>query len=333
MMTKILMTSVSEDELSAIKAHEAANKDLEIAISYDEFHPDAMPDLTGVDGLVIQQTSKIGGDQAFYESLVSNYGLKQITTRTAGYDMVEVEAAKAAGLKVTNVPAYSPRSVAEFALMQIFRLLRHTMEFDARIAKNDFRWPGLKSREIHSVTVGIIGAGRIGGTLAGLLNVLGAKVLAYDVKPREELKDIVTYVSKDELLANSDVISLHVDLNPTSIGLLSADDFAKMKDGGLIVNASRGPVIVTDDLIAALESGKLEAAALDTVEDESPVFNHDLSKTGVSDVRIKKLLDMPNVLLTPHIAFFTNIAVENMVDISLDDAELIINGETSPHEI
>ncbi|MDR3189918.1 MAG: D-2-hydroxyacid dehydrogenase [Lactobacillaceae bacterium] len=330
-MTKILMTSVSDDEIPAIKAYEARNN-IEIVMSRDEFHPENTPDLTGIDGLVIQQTATIGGDAAFYEKLKAG-GLQQIATRTAGYDMVPVALAKAAGLKVTNVPAYSPRSVAEMALMQIFRLLRRTPEFDARIAANDFRWEGLQSREIHSVTVGIIGAGRIGGTLAQMLHVLGATVLAYDVKPREELKELVTYVSKAELLAQSDVISLHVDLNPTSTGLLTAPDFAQMKVGGLLVNASRGPVINTDDLIAALEAGKLHAAALDTVEDESAVFNHDLRETGVPDARIQKLLDMPNVILTPHIAFFTNIAVENMVDISLDDTMQIIKGETSAHEI
>ena len=329
-MTKILMTSVRNDEEEAIDAY-AKLHHIEIQISRDEFHPETMPDLTDIDGLVIQQTAAIGGDQSIYNQLAQQVG--QIATRTAGYDMIEVDLAKKAGLKVTNVPDYSPRSVAEMALMQIFRLLRRTPEFDARIAQNDFRWAGLQSREIHSVTVGIIGAGRIGGTLAGLLHALGEKVLAYDVKPREELRDIVTYVSKEEILSQSDVISLHVDLNDTSVNLLSASDFSQMKDGGLLVNASRGPVINTDDLIDALDNGKLHAVALDTVTDESPVFNHDLRKTGVADERIKKLLAMPNVLLTPHIAFFTNIAVANMVDFALDDVLTLLSGATSPHEI
>ena len=143
----------------------------------------------------------------------------------------------------------------------------------------------------------------------------------------------MTYVSKEEILSQSDVISLHVDLNDTSVNLLSASDFSQMKDGGLLVNASRGPVINTDDLIDALDNGKLHAVALDTVTDESPVFNHDLRKTGVADERIKKLLAMPNVLLTPHIAFFTNIAVANMVDFALDDVLTLLSGATSPHEI
>lgn len=330
-MTKILMTSVRDDEQSAIDDFAKAHH-IDIMVTTKECHPGTLPDLTDIDGLVIQQTSKIGGDAAFYHQL-KDAGLKQIATRTAGYDMIEVDLAKKAGLSVTNVPAYSPRSVAEMALMQIFRLLRQTLAFDQRIAKQDFRWAGLQSKEIHSVTVGIIGAGRIGGTLAKLLHALGAKVLAYDVQQREGLQGIVTYVSKAQLLRESDVVSLHVDLNPTSVGLLTAKDFAQMKPESYLVNASRGPVINTDDLIVALENGPIAAVALDTVEGESAVFNHDLSTTGVPDSRIAKLLAMPNVLITPHVAFFTNIAVKNMVDIALQDTLTILTNQTSEHEI
>lgn len=153
------------------------------------------------------------------------------------------------------------------------------------------------------------------------------------MQQREDLQGIVTYVSKAQLLRESDVISLHVDLNPTSVGLLTAKDFAQMKPESYLVNASRGPVINTDDLIVALENGPIAAVALDTVEGESAVFNHDLSTTGVPDSRIAKLLAMPNVLITPHVAFFTNIAVKNMVDIALQDTLTILTNQTSEHEI
>jgi D-lactate dehydrogenase len=219
------------------------------------------------------------------------------------------------------------------ALMQIFRLLRNTYAFDARVAKQDFRWAGLQSREIYSVMVGIIGVGRIGGTLAKLLDGLGVTVLGYDVKPNPELTDIVTYVDLPELLAKADVVSLHVDLNPTSENLLSAERLAGVKEGLLLVNASRGPVVDTDALIAGLESGQIAAAALDTVDGEGPIFNNDWTGKTIPDERIAKLLAMENVILTPHVAFFTNIAVQNMVDISLDDAITIANNGVSEHEI
>ena len=329
-MTKILMTSVRDDEQAAIKqfAHE---HDIEI-ITTPKLIDDAVDLTAGVDGLVIQQRSPV--DPAVYPQLKVN-GLKQIATRTAGFDMVDIQAAHDNGLTVTNVPAYSPRSVAEHALMQIFRLLRKSYRFDTQVASGDFRWfSDEQALEIHTATIGIIGVGRIGGTLAKLLKALGARVLGFDVQPREEMRGIVDYVSKEDLLKQSDVVSLHVDLNPTSTGLLTAADFALMKPTAGLVNASRGPVVVTADLVAALKDHQLAAAALDTFEGENEVVMTDRREKGLADVPlVEELHAMDNVILTPHIAFFTNLAVKNMVDFALEDVLLILDGKPSPHEI
>ena len=249
--------------------------------------------------------------------------------------MVDVQAAHDNGLTVTNVPAYSPRSVAEHALMQIFRLLRKSYRFDAQVAQNDFRWfSDEQALEIHTATIGIIGVGRIGGTLAKLLKALGVRVLGFDVKPREEMRGIVEYVSKEDLLRQSDVVSLHVDLNPTSTGLIAAPDLALMKPTAGLVNASRGPVVVTADLVAALKDHQLAAAALDTFEGENEVVMTDRREKGLADVPlVEELHAMDNVILTPHIAFFTNLAVKNMVDFALEDVLLILAGKHSPHEV
>lgn len=328
-MTKILMTSVRDDEEAAIKAY-ASKHQIEIVTS-PKLIQDALDRLDGVDGVVIQQRGKVT-DNVY--PVLKAHGIKQLTTRTAGYDTINLELAHQNGLVVTNVPAYSPRSVAEFALMQIFRLLRHTPVVDHRVAKADFRWGGLQAKEIHSATIGIIGVGRIGGTLAKLLHALNATVLGYDIKPREDLKDIVEYTTKEDLLKRADVVSLHVDLNPTSEGLLTKQDFALMQPTAGLVNASRGPVVNTTDLIAALKSGEIAVAALDTVEGEAPVFAQDHRADQLKDApQIKELVDLPNVILTPHIAFFTNIAVQNMVDIALDDVMAILNGQPAKNEI
>ena len=329
-MTKILMTSVRDDEQAAIKQF-AQEHDIEI-ITTPKLIDDAVDLTAGVDGLVIQQRSPV--DPAVYPQLKAN-GLKQIATRTAGFDMVDVQAAHANGLTVTNVPAYSPRSVAEHALMQIFRLLRKSYRFDAQVAQNDFRWfSDEQALEIHTATIGIIGVGRIGGTLAKLLKALGARVLGFDVKPREEMRGIVEYVSKEDLLRQSDVVSLHVDLNPTSTGLIAAPDLALMKPTAGLVNASRGPVVVTADLVAALKDHQLAAAALDTFEGENEVVMTDRREKGLADVPlVEELHAMDNVILTPHIAFFTNLAVKNMVDFALEDVLLILAGKHSPHEV
>lgn len=329
-MTKILMTSVRDDEQAAIKQF-AQEHDVEI-ITTPKLIDDAVDLTAGVDGLVIQQRSPV--NPAVYPQLKAN-GLKQIATRTAGFDMVDIQAAHDNGLTVTNVPAYSPRSVAEHALMQIFRLLRKSYRFDTQVASGDFRWfSDEQALEIHTATIGIIGVGRIGGTLAKLLKALGARVLGFDVQPREEMRGIVDYVSKEDLLKQSDVVSLHVDLNPSSTGLLTAADFALMKPTAGLVNASRGPVVVTADLVAALKDHQLAAAALDTFEGENEVVMTDRREKGLADVPlVEELHAMDNVILTPHIAFFTNLAVKNMVDFALEDVLLILDGKSSPHEV
>lgn len=329
-MSRILMYSVRSDEEAAIHAH-AQKSGNQIDITRDLLNGDTVAHANGYDGIVIQQRAPIGGD-AVYDQLAA-MGIKQITTRTAGVDTINLAAAHAAGLIVTNVPAYSPRSVAEHALMSIFRILRKSAIVDNRVAMNDYRWDGLQAKEIHSATIGIIGAGRIGGTLAGLLHALGATVLAYDVHPRNELKDIVTYTTKEDLLRRSDVVSLHVDLNPTSEKLIGSAELKQMQPTAGLVNASRGPVVDTAALVHALEAKTIAAACLDTVEDEANIFNFDHRNDGLTDYPlVEKLHAMPNVILTPHIAFFTNIAVQNMVDISLGDVERIIAGDSPVNE-
>lgn len=329
-MTKILMYSVRDDEQAAI-ANFAQAHDVQIDTIALELHAETVNLVAGYDGIVIQQHAAIG-DDAIYGKL-ADFGIKQITLRTAGFDIVNVAKAKAAGLVVTNVPAYSPRSVAELALMQIFRLLRKTPAFDARVRQNDFRWEGLQAREIHSVTVGIIGLGRIGGTLAKMLKALDVRVIANDLVERPEMQGVVEYMDKAEVLRQADVISLHVYLDEQSTDLLATPEFKLMKNDAVLVNASRGPVVNTTDLITALETGEIAGAALDTVTGESTVFNHDLSVTGVTDENLKRLLALENVIVTPHVGFFTNIAVQNMVDISLTDVLAIIATGTSVHDL
>ncbi|MDN6451514.1 MAG: D-2-hydroxyacid dehydrogenase, partial [Lactiplantibacillus plantarum] len=225
---KILMYSVRDDEQDAIQAWAAAHQ-IQVDTNDLEFHPETADLVKGYDGLVIQQRSPIGGDASLYQSLAAA-GLKQLTSRTAGVDTIDIPAAKAAGLVVTNVPAYSPNSVAEMSVAQTMRLIRNLEMFDQRISQQNFQWAGLQAREIRSLTVGIIGAGRIGGTAARLFHGLGAKVIAYDVVRHPELEDVLTYVdTKEDLLRQADVVDLHVDLNETSAGLIDAAALKLMK--------------------------------------------------------------------------------------------------------
>ena len=327
---KILMYSVRDDERAAIKEWANRHPNVQVDTNTVPLHLKTAKLVEGYDGMVIQQRGKV--EKEVYPVLKAA-GLKQIASRTAGFDMVDLTEAKKNGLIVTNVPAYSPRSVAELALTHTMRLIRNLEIVDKREEHQDFCWEGLQAKEIHSLTVGIIGAGRIGGTSAKLFHALGAKVIAYDVKPRKELEEILTYRTKEELLKEADVVCLHVDLNPTSVNLMDEKAFALMKPTAYLVNECRGPVVDTQALIKALKEKRLAGAALDTLTGEENFFNFNLENKPLPSEDLIELRKMDNVIITPHIGFFTNIAVQNMVDISLDDVITTLNGQKSPHQV
>lgn len=323
-MTKILMMSVRDDEKPAIDAWEKRHPDVQVKTTTSELKAATIEEVNGYDGLVIQQRYNI--EPEVYPRL-KEFGLKQISARTAGFDVLNLDLATKNNLIVTNVPAYSPRSVAELAVAHAFRLTRNLELFDARAAKQDFRWAGLQAKEIHSLTIGIIGAGRIGGTTAKLFHALGSKIIANDPIENSDLKSILTYKSFDAVLKESDVLCLHVDLNDSSRNLIDAHALSLMKSTAFLINECRGPVVDTDALIMALENKKLAGAALDTLTGEENFFNFNLEGKELPSEQLKKLRSFDNVVLTPHVGFYTNIAVQNMVDISLDSALSILNGE------
>ena len=325
---KIILLSVRDDELPAIKQWQEKHPDIELQTADWELHPDTVDRLQGFDGVIIQQRSKIG-DEVYPE--LKRLGFKQLTSRTAGFDVINMPLATANNLKVSNVPAYSPHSVAELALTHTMRLIRQLPLFDARMQEQDFRWQGLQAAEISSLTIGIIGAGRIGSTTARIFHSLGAQVIANDTKPNHELDDILTFKTKEEVLQEADVVCLHVDLNETSKNLIDAQALSLMKPSAYIVNECRGPVVDTDALIQALEKKQIAGAALDTLTGEENFFNVDLRGKEIPSEQLKKLRSMDNVIITPHIGFYTNIAVQNMVDISLDDAVSLIQGQSCDH--
>lgn len=325
---KIILLSVRDDELPAIKQWQQKHPDIELQTADWELHPDTVDRLQGFDGVIIQQRSQIG-DEVYPE--LKRLGFKQLTSRTAGFDVINMPLATANNLKVSNVPAYSPHSVAELALTHTMRLIRQLPLFDARMQEQDFRWQGLQAAEISSLTIGIIGAGRIGSTTARIFHSLGAKIIANDNKPNHELDDILTFKTKEEVLQEADVVCLHVDLNETSKNLIDAQALSLMKPSAYIVNECRGPVVDTDALIQALEKKQIAGAALDTLTGEENFFNVDLRDKEIPSEQLKKLRSMDNVIITPHIGFYTNIAVQNMVDISLDDAVSLIQGQSCDH--
>ncbi|CDN23273.1 D-2-hydroxyacid dehydrogenase [Lacticaseibacillus rhamnosus] len=329
-MKKILMYSVRPDEQPAIDDWVAANN-IQVDTNTVAFNADTVDLTKGYDGVVIQQHGAIP-EPLVYQKLKS-FGMKQLTLRITGYDIVNLDAATANGLAVTNVPAYSPRSVAELVLAHTMRLIRHLGEATAREAKDDYSWGGLEAQEVHQLTIGIIGAGKIGSTVARIFRALGSTVIVADPETRPELADTVRYVDLDTLLATADIVTVHTPLDDITNHMLDAAAFKKMKKTAYLINAARGPIVDTTALIEALQRGEIAGAALDTIEGEAGIFGVDRSQSGVDNTNLETLKALPNVEISPHIGFYTDAAVKNMIDISLDDVKTILAGEHSPHQV
>ena len=331
-MTKIIAYHVRKDEQPFIDEWSKANQ-IEVKSVPFELHPETVKYAKGFDGLIFKQRSKLAEDGSIYRTLKS-FGIKQLSCRSAGIDTIDFAAAKANGIKITNVPSYSPHAVAELVLMQAMQLIRHYPEFSRRLNQNNYVVDGLRSRELSEYTIGIIGVGRIGSTVAKIFHALGAKVLGNDLikKPELEAAGVLKYVAKDEIYQQADIVTSHVYLSPQNVHLLDGRVFEKMKSTAFLINDSRGPVVNTQDLLTALKDQQLAGAALDVVEGETKIFN--LKFTGPTPIaHYNELKKLPNVILTPHIGFYTDIAVERMVKQALDDAWAIIQGKTSPHEV
>lgn len=328
---KLIMFSVRDDELAAVNEWSKSRK-VDIVTVQEDLTLDTVEKVNGFDGVCIQQRSDIT-DEEVYQRL-SDFGIKQLALRTAGYDIIDMDHARKHNIKITNVPAYSPRSVAELVLTQTMRLIRQFPSIESNMAKKDFRWSGRIAREIHTLTIGIIGAGRIGGTTARLFHALGATVVAYDPVRNENLEDILTYKSsQEEVLSESDIVTLHVPLDDTTRQLIDETALTHMKSGAFLINAARGPVVDTSALIKALHSGQLAGAALDTLDNEQHIFNQDLRGKELTDKNLDALMKMDNVLITPHIGFYTTEAVQNMVDIALDSVVSILTSGRSENGV
>ncbi|TPR51643.1 D-2-hydroxyacid dehydrogenase [Apilactobacillus micheneri] len=325
---KLLMYSIREDELENLKEIEA-KYGIEINTTDKPLNLDTVDLAQNFDGITVQQHGKID-DPLIYKKL-HDFGIKQISLRITGYDIINFDAAQKYDLKITNVTAYSPRSVSELVLADVMSLLRHLRETHLREDNFDFSWNGLQAKEIHNLTVGIIGAGKIGSAVARIFKALGSKVIVSDPVKRPELFDTVEYVDYDTLLTQADIVTMHTPMTDFMHHFMNIDKFKKMKNDSIFINASRGPVVNTEDLIKALDDKEISAAAVDTFEGEDGITGVDLSNEGFETKHLSELLRMPNVIVTPHIGFYTDAAVKNMDLISSIDAIKIIKGEEPLH--
>lgn len=243
-------------------------------------------------------------------------GVKHISTRTIGYDHVDVAAAKKYGLAVSNV-TYSTGSVADYTVMLILMALRRMKSIIKRAEGMDYSLNGNIGREIGDLTIGVVGTGKIGTHVIRNLSGFGCRILAYDPFENEEAKEYAAYCSLTELMERSDVITFHTPATESSFHMVNAESLASMKDGVVIINTARGSIIDTPAFIDALESGKVGAAALDVIENELGIYYGDYKYQVLGHREMAILKDLPNVLMLPHMAFYTENAVSDMVEHSI----------------
>ncbi|WP_124058993.1 2-hydroxyacid dehydrogenase [Vaginisenegalia massiliensis] len=268
-------------------------------------------------------------------SQLKDYGIKYVFTRTVGYNHIDLKAAQELGQIVARVPGYSPNAIAELALTMALSLLRNVQYTADRTSHGNFKVsPQMFSREIRKSTVGIIGTGKIGLTEAKLYKGLGARVIGYDIYQSDEAKEMIEFVELDDLLAMSDIVSLHPAYIPGQNDKMVNEEFInKMRHDAILVNTARGELQDNEAILKALKANKLAGFATDVLANESTIFFKEFDQENpIPDSTIKELVELyPRVLMTPHIGSNTEEAVSNMVEFSYDNFHQVLNNEECPN--
>lgn len=304
--------------------------DIEIEYLKTDLAPKTAPLAKGYDAVCAFVSSDVGTKtvEALHEA-----GVKLILMRCAGFNNVDLDKAKEYDIKVMRVPGYSPEAVAEHAMTLALAVNRRIHKAYVKVRENDFSLGGLMGFNFYQKTAGIVGTGKIGAAMARICRGFGMKVIAYDVYENPSLKDFVTYVTLDELLAQSDLISLHCPLMDSTYHLINKDTIAKMKDGVILVNTSRGGLVKTNDLIDGIRARKFFGVGLDVYEEETKNVFEDRSDEILEHSTTARLLSFPNVMITSHQGFFTQEALEAISKTTLDNAVAFEKGETTGNEV
>ncbi|MUL16024.1 2-hydroxyacid dehydrogenase [Aliivibrio fischeri] len=266
--------------------------------------------------------------------ILAKQGTKLIAMRCAGFDRVDLEAAKKLGMQVVRVPAYSPEAIAEHAVGMMMCLNRRFHKAYQRTRDANFSLEGLTGFNFFSKTVGVIGSGKIGLATMRILKGLGMNILCFDPYPSQVAIDMgVKYTTLDEIFSQSDVITLHCPLTPENTHLLDTDSFSKMKNGVMIINTSRGGLLNSASAIEALKAGKIGSLGLDVYDHEKELFFQDKSNDIIKDDVFRRLSACHNVLFTGHQAFLTEEALDNIASTTLGNIDAFLKGEASGNEL
>lgn len=263
-------------------------------------------------------------DGAMCEKL-HEYGVKYLLTKSAGVDHIDLAATKKYGIFCANVPSYSPSAISEHTVMLILMLIRKMKLQMKQIKEQYYMLEGLRGRQISSMTIGIIGTGRIGTTTIRILSGFGGKILAYDKYENDKVKQYAEYVDMDKLLSEADIIVLHCPLFDDNVHMIDSEQIDRMKNGVILVNTARGELVNTEAVYDALVKGKISAFGMDVYEKENLTQRKDYRGKKLDDELLSKLVDMDQVIFTTHTAFYTDEAIEGIAKTTLQNLADFIN--------
>jgi D-lactate dehydrogenase len=267
-------------------------------------------------------------------NILSSNGIQLIALRCAGFNNVDIEAAKKKDIKVVRVPAYSPEAVAEHAVALILTLNRKTHKAYNRVREGNFSLQGLMGFNLHGKTVGVIGTGTIGATFCQVMKGFGCTLIAFDINESVELKELgVDFLPLNDVFKQADILSLHCPLNEKTKHMVNKESIALMKEGVMIINTSRGALINTVDVIDGLSKKKIGYLGIDVYEQEENLFYQDLSESIIQDDVLLRLNSFPNVLITSHQAYFTKEAMDEITTTTLENINAFEKGQELENEV
>lgn len=308
-MMKIAVFEVRNDERKKLKEIEK-NNGVKLLLTEEVLDKNTIHLAKGCIGISILGHSTL--NKKLLQEL-RELGIKYISTRTIGYNHIDIEAAKELGIRICN-SCYPPQGVAEFTIMLMLLTLRNYKPAMWRQNVNDYSLGGLAGMELGQQTVGIIGTGRIGVEVIKMLSGFGCKILAHSIKESEEVKKYATYVSLEELLQNADVISLHVPLTKENYYMINKKTVSMMKKGVILINTARGELMDIKALTRGIENKKIGALGLDVFEKEEGIYHADRKTDIIKNRDMVYLRQFPNVVMTQHMAFYTAANIDSMAE-------------------
>ena len=326
---KILFYDTKSYDKDSFEQKKSGYPEIQIEYLKSELVPGTARLAKGYDAVCAFVSSDVGTETV---EVLHKCGVGLILMRCAGFNNVDVEKAKEYGIRVMRVPGYSPEAVAEHAMALALAANRRIHKAYVRVRENDFSLGGMLGFNFYQKTAGIVGTGKIGAAMARICRGFGMNVIAYDQYQNPDL-DFAAYVSLDELLAKSDLISLHCPLTDETYHLINRERIRKMKDGVILVNTSRGGLVKTEDLIAGIRERKFFAVGLDVYEEEKKNVFEDRSDDIMETSITARLLSFPNVVITSHQGFFTEEALSAISETTLENAVAYLEGRSTGNEV